>query len=252
MSGSSSPLFASIRLAIGWGLGSIPGIGLMLSGQEDQGLGLAIMLGTLGLILALASELYQTTSSATLLRGILMFCRLTAAKNLPLSENLLPLPVEMNSRRPQSADIDLLDNRMYVGLRVGWVAAIAPAIWLAVNIANHNAEPDPWVIDVAKRAVIGFFFTAIVGGVCGMGIAGLTVPGVHQRNILLGPLLGGALGIGFGTAVSTNAVDPRLMFWVCVGAFAFFGLIGGVLSSDNFQRILNRSDDGSKDQQFHE
>lgn len=229
-----NPLFIALRLAIGWGLGASPGIVMMLTGEGQQGLGFAILGGSLGFILALSGVLYKTDSTTTLLRGLLLFGKMTAAKNIPLGDKLFPEPKELEGQFAQTADLETLDARMYVGLRVGCVVAIAPAIWIALNISNRTQEP--LVIEILKRCVIGFSFVAFVGGVCGMAVGGLTVPGVHQRNILLGPLLGSLIGLGFGTVLAQNAVDPRILVSGCIGTFAFLGLIGGALSAENFHR----------------
>jgi hypothetical protein len=229
-----NPLLVACRLAIGWGLGASPGIIMMLGGQGQQGLGFAILGGSLGFVLALSGVLYKTDSTTTLLRGLLLFGKMTAAKNIPLGDKLFPEPTELEGQFPQTADLETLDARMYVGMRVGCVVAIAPAIWIALNISNRTEEP--LVIEILKRCVIGFSFVALVGGVCGMAVGGLTVPGVHQRNILLGPLLGGLIGLGFGTVLAQNAVDPGIFVSGCSCVFAFLGLIGGVLSAENFHQ----------------
>ena len=208
----------------------------MIAGRGFQGLGLAIIGGTLGFILALSTVLYKTSSWATLLRGGALFAKLTAAKNIPFGEKLIPYdPADLEGQFAQTADLRSLDDRMYIGLRVGWAVAVVPGVWIALNIQNHNAEPEPFVIEVLKRCVIGFFFVALVGGVCGMALGGLTVPGIHQRNILLGTALGSVIGLGFGTALAQNALQPGIFFAISVGSFAFLGLIGGLLSAENFQ-----------------
>lgn len=231
-------------MAIGWALGAAPGVIIMLGGDGIRGLGFAIIGGTLGLVLALSRVLYQTTSTDTLLRGLLLFCKMTAAKNIPLGDKLIPLePEEMCGQFEQSANFEMLESRSYNGMRLGWVVAFVPAIWIAINITNRNSPEEHWVLEILKRCIVGFAFVALVGGVCGMAVGAVTVPGIHQRNILLGPLLGALIGAGVGLALAQNAVDPGIFFTGCVLVMAFMGLIGGVFSAENFiaPRLKNPS-----------
>lgn len=241
-----NPLLIALRLAIGWGLGASPGTVMMLGGQGLQGLGFAILGGSLGFTLALSGVLYKTDSTTTLLRGLLLFGKMTAAKNIPLGDKLFPEPKELEGQFAQTADIETLVARMFIGMRVGWVVAIVPAIWIALNISNRAPSEEALIIEILKRCVIGFSFVGMVGGICGMAVGGLTVAGVHQRNILFGPLLGSVIGLGMGMVIAQNAVDPGIFVSGCSCVFAFLGLIGGVFSAENFHRpagVESKSDE---------
>ena len=196
-------LRVTIRCTIGCILGSSLGVAMIIAGCIQQGIGLAIVGGVLGVVLAISSVLYRTTASEAFGRGLLLFLRWTAHKNIPGGEALVPIQdKDIPGRQPQTADPVALDNRMLLGMKLGAALAAVPAVLVAVYIQDANLAPEPMVLEVVKRVIIGFSFIAFVGGGCGAALGAVTMPGIHRRNIALGTILGATAGAGVAIAVA--------------------------------------------------
>lgn len=230
-------LIVLLRCTIYCALGSSIGVVLIAAGQIEQGVGLAIIGGSLGFVLAISSVLYKTSSAETFWRGVLIFLKLTLAKNIPGDDKLVQVEdKDLEGRHGRSADPVTLDDRMYLGMRVGCVLAVVPAILIATYIQNANGAPAPMIIEILKRILIGFGIVAIVGGGCGAAVGSLTVSGVHRRNIAIGTIVGGIIGAGLATAIFPGALIPAWQLYaVMCGGFGFLGMAAGLISGDNFR-----------------
>ena len=71
-----------VRCTIGCALGACLGGASIVAGRIEEGIGLAMIGGCLGMILAISKVLYKTSSAETFSRGLLLFLKLTAAKNI--------------------------------------------------------------------------------------------------------------------------------------------------------------------------
>jgi hypothetical protein len=232
-----------LRCVIGCALGSLPGVALYLAGRMEQGIGLTIIGGLLGGILAISSVLYKTSASETFGRGLLLFLKLTAEKNILGGEKLVHLEEkDIPGLRGQSADPAALDQRMFLGMIVGAALAVVPAVFLVLQIRDKKEEPEPLVLAIMKRTIIGGGFIAFVGGGCGAACGSLTIAGVHRRNIVLGTVVGVLIGAGLATAVAPGA---RMSGWEMYAGFcALFGWLGmvcGLFSGDNFRSAGGRA-----------
>jgi hypothetical protein len=170
----------------------------------------------------------------------LLFLKLSAAKNVPGGEALVPVPdkpIRGKSSSP-AADPAALDRRMVLGMKWGVAVAAIPAIVIAFFIKDLNQKPDPLVVEILKKVLIAFFLTTMGGGGCGAALAALTIPGVHRRNILLGTTIGLMLGYGIGYAMLPGAVIPAWQaYCFSCGLFAFLGMLCGLFSGDNFKGV---------------
>jgi hypothetical protein len=191
-------------------LGALPGSALAIGGMDGQGVGIAVIGAAIGTGLALSRALYGRSATDSLLRGSALFATMTAEKNLPLSGQWSD-SLDRVTRPPQpshQADQDLLAERLVQGAKVGVVAAVLPALGIAVMFslqpADHIVERG---IAVAQGLLVAFCFTFFAGGASGAVVGGLTVPGTHRRNILLGMFLGSMIGVGMAIAV-TPAGSP--------------------------------------------
>lgn len=226
-----------LRCTIGCVLGSSFGVAMFLAGWLDQGIGLAIIGGVLGIVLAISNSLYKTSAAETFSRGLLLFLKLTAAKNIHAAESLVHIEDrDIEGRLGQCADPKLLGDRMWVGMMVGVALAVVPAILILVYIQDANRQPDLLILDVMKRLIIGFVFVAMVGGVGGAALGSLTIPGVHRRNIVAGAMTGAIVGAGIATAAGPGAqIQLSHLYIGTCGGFGWFGMVCGLLSGDNFQ-----------------
>jgi len=66
-------------------------VALIITGRFEQGIGLAIIGGALGAILAISSVLHRTSAAETFSRGLLLYVRFTVAKNIPGGDELVPI-----------------------------------------------------------------------------------------------------------------------------------------------------------------
>ena len=234
-----------IRCTIGGLLGAGLGIAIIVAGFTTQGLGIAIAGGFLGLVLAVSSTLYETTAWETFKRGFLLFLQVTAKKNIPGGEKLVPIKDKnIPGRRRQDADPAHLEHRMGLGIKLGVLVAILPAILIAIYIPAGKDGPDPIVLEVMWRLLIGGGFAAFIGGGSGAVLGTLTLPGVHRRNILLGMLVGAGIGAGLATAISPGAKPPAwLTFCFCCGGFAWVGMLCGLFAGDSLGEPDQEVDD---------
>jgi Na+/proline symporter len=89
---------------------------------------------------------------------------------------------------------------------------------------------------VAQGLLVAFCFTFFGGGASGAVVGGLTVPGTHRRNILLGMLLGSTIGVGMAIAVTpAGSPSATLHYLVFSSVFGWFGMVFGLYSGDNFR-----------------
>ncbi|WP_153557099.1 hypothetical protein [Roseimaritima sediminicola] len=230
-------LMVILRCTIGCAIGSGLGVALITAGRIEHGIGLAIIGGVFGIVLAISNVLYKTSSAETFSRGLLIFLKLTAAKNIPGGEKFVPVKEkDTEGRHGQSADPVALDKRMYFGMKVGAVLAVSPAILIAMYMQDANREPDPMVLEIVKRIIIGIAFIAFVGGGCGATLGSLTVSGVHRRNIVLGTFVGAVIGAGLATAIVPGARVPAWHMYIFgCGVFGWLGMACGLFSGDNYR-----------------
>lgn len=225
-----------IRCLIGCTLGSSLGVAMMFLGLFEQGLGLAIGGATLGFVLAIAGVLYRTSAGETFGRGLLIFLQLTAGKNVPGGEKLVPIEDKdtPSKRAPDGADPAGFADWSAVGAKIGGLCAVAPAVLLVVFFPeNADGQPSDPLTEVFGR-ICAFFITLLVGAGVGAALASLIVPGRHRLNILLGTFVGLALGVGIATALAPGAKITRLQAYsIFSGMFAWLGMMCGLFAGDN-------------------
>ena len=218
---------------------------MIAAGRIEQGIGIGIMGGLLGIVLATSSVMYWTTARETFGRGLLLFLQWTAEKNIPGSGRLVPLDDrDIPSRQGRSADPELLGKRMELFAIIGLAVAAAPTIVVAALMSSSGHATDPIVKRILEGVVIGFCFLVAVGGVGGMAVGALTVPGIHRRNIILGTIVGVAVGAGMGVAIVPGAKIPAWQMYCCsCGVFGWLGLASGLASGDSVRKVFHDADE---------
>lgn len=218
---------------------------MIAAGRIEQGIGIGIMGGLLGIVLATSSVMYWTTVRETLGRGLLLFLQWTAERNIPGGGRLVPLDDrDIPSRQGRSADPELLGKRMELFAIIGLALAAAPTIVVAALMSSSGRATDPIVKRILDGVVIGILFLATVGGVGGMAVGALTVPGVHRRNIILGTIAGIAVGAGMGVAIVPAAKIPAWQMYCCsCGVFGWLGLASGLASGDSVRKVFHDADE---------
>ncbi len=226
------------RCLIGSGLGSLLGVAFIACGLQRQGTGLAIMGGTLGFVLSISSVLYKTSASESFFRGLLFFLHITASKNIPGGDALVPLESKfIPSLYGRHADMDHLFGRIIIGAKVGVALAVVPAIFVTINTpSSSTSETDPLWLKILLGAFFASLLAVFVGGGIGAAIAALTVSGVHRTNMFLGTLAGLLFGAGLAIAIGPpdgprTGADSWLMVWTCCGIFGSLGMGSGLLGT---------------------
>src|SRR5262245_46342245 len=107
------------RCLIGLTLGVVPGLVIAGPDLQQQGLGLAILGGMLGLVLALAAVLYKSSAGESFWRGLVLFLAITLKRNhIPGADAVMPEDLG-ESAVNQSVDIEQFDRRMNHGGFIG-------------------------------------------------------------------------------------------------------------------------------------
>lgn len=219
------------RCVMGSALGSMLGLLSLFAGEHAQGIGLAIIGGLLGFLLALAPVLYRTTAPQAFLNGLLLFFQMTLEKNLGAG-GLLPVEdgASPHRRAVLQADPVLLETRKNRGTIVGATVVCVPAVIAALYLPLDQEQP-PLVWEILMRGAAAIALTFLVGGYLGAVIGALTLPGIHRRNISIGTAAGILFGFGVSTAIAPGSKVPMWQLYSSICALlGFFGMHFGMIA----------------------
>jgi hypothetical protein len=223
------------RWIFGLSLGAAPGVLIATSGNERLGIGLAIIGGMLGGLLAMSSLIYGVSAAQSLRYSLRFLLWWTLAKNIPTvrwEEKLGLFAHQALPNAPRSRiETGLLARRMMLGFRCGLIIASPISIWLAVILSNEKpGEPLP--LRLMKLAIFVVSMPLLFGAVPGIGVGLFTISGQHRVQLIIGPLVGAVIGCGIATATVEGAkISAAACYMAGAGVFGYFGYLFGLMAA---------------------
>jgi hypothetical protein len=224
-----------IVCCVGFLIGALAGMPLFWFGRMNQALGISLIGGMIGAALAYAKWAYDLNLVRTFGNAIagMIVAKIPGGAILFHYE---PKPAaRLKKRSVAQASQPKLRRRLLIGAILGVLLLFPPVLVMMIY------APDQW-FKVRRpeeipltRVVLVIFIPGFVGSLLGASIGGLTVRGVHRRNILVGKAIGAGLGAGVAIAIAPNAAISLTQLIVgTVAVFSWFGALCGLLAPENF------------------